>query len=83
MARTAKKTKTVTGATGENAALDTQIRSVGDMAMEVVAALSAPELVPEPDMTAEVETVADMGSVAAESANAPEPEPAAESNSGA
>ncbi|KAB2715172.1 ParB N-terminal domain-containing protein [Brucella intermedia] len=74
MARTAKKTKAVTVATVENAAADAQIRSVGDVAMEVVAALPAPE--PEPAMTAEAETVA------VEPVNAPEPEPVAETPTG-
>ncbi|MND38613.1 Chromosome-partitioning protein Spo0J [compost metagenome] len=56
MARTAKKTKAVTVATAENTATDAEIRSVGDVAAEVVAALPAPE--PETAMTAETETVA-------------------------
>ncbi|MBN8930413.1 MAG: ParB/RepB/Spo0J family partition protein, partial [Rhizobium pusense] len=46
MARTAKKTKAVTVATAEHAAMVAEIRSVGDVAAEVVAALPAPE--PEP-----------------------------------
>lgn len=69
MARTAKKTKAVTVATA-----DAEIRSVGDVAAEVVAALPAPE--PETVMTAEAETVA------AEPANVPEPEPVAETATG-
>ncbi|KAB2703723.1 ParB/RepB/Spo0J family partition protein [Brucella intermedia] len=56
MARTAKKTKAVTVATAEHAATDAEIRSVGDVAAEVVAALPAPE--PETSMTTETETVA-------------------------
>lgn len=56
MARTAKKTKAVTVATAEHAAVDVEIRSVGEVATEVVAALPAPE--PETAMTAEAETVA-------------------------
>ncbi len=66
MARATKKTKAVTVATAENAATDAQIRSVGDVAMEVVGALPALEPIPDPDMTLEAETVADMESVAAE-----------------
>ncbi|MGV2052491.1 ParB/RepB/Spo0J family partition protein [Agrobacterium sp. 22-209-1] len=54
MARTAKKTKTVTVATDENVATNAEIRSVGDVAAEVVAALHAPE--PETAMTAETAT---------------------------
>ncbi|MBC8719950.1 ParB/Srx family N-terminal domain-containing protein [Ochrobactrum sp. Marseille-Q0166] len=74
MARTAKKTKAVTVATAENAAKDAEIRSVRDVAAEVVAALPAPE--PEPAMTEQAETVA------AEPANAPEPETIAEAATG-
>nr|WP_313533771.1 ParB N-terminal domain-containing protein [Brucella anthropi] len=74
MARTAKKTKAVTVATVENAATDAEIRSVGDVAAEVVAALPAPE--PEAAMTVETETVA------AEPANAPEAETVAETATG-
>lgn len=51
MARTAKKMKAVTVVTAEHAATDAEIRSVGDVATEVVAALSS---APEP----ETETVA-------------------------
>jgi len=51
MARTAKKTKAVTVATVENVAADAEIRSVGEVAAEVVAALPAPE--PETVVTAE------------------------------
>lgn len=50
MARTAKKTKAVAAA-AEIVATGCAIRSVGDVAMEVVAALPAPEPVPTPDMT--------------------------------
>ncbi|WP_407975891.1 ParB/RepB/Spo0J family partition protein [Brucella pseudogrignonensis] len=46
MVRTAKKAKAVTVATAENAATDAEIRSVGDVAAEVVAEVPAPE--PEP-----------------------------------
>jgi ParB family chromosome partitioning protein len=66
MARTAKKTKAVAVAAAEIVATDAAIRSVGDVAMEVVAALPAPEPVPDPDMTVEAETVADTASVEAE-----------------
>ncbi len=62
MARTAKKTKAVTVATVENAAADAEIRSVGEVAAEVVAVLPAPE--PESAVTAEAETVADTVPVA-------------------
>ncbi|WP_425645424.1 ParB N-terminal domain-containing protein [Agrobacterium leguminum] len=68
MARTAKKAKAVTVATAENAVADAEIRSVGDVAVEMVAALPAPE--PEAAMTVETETVA------VEPANAPEAETA-------
>ncbi len=64
MARTAKKTKAVTVATAEHAAVDAEIRSVGDVAANVVAALPAPDQ--------ETETVT------AEPANIPEAEPVAE-----
>lgn len=74
MARTAKKTKAVTVATAENAAADAEICSVGGVAMEVVAALPAPEPVPDTDLTAEAQTVADTASVAVEPANASEAE---------
>ena len=74
MTRTAKKTKAVTVATAENAATDAEIRSVGDVAAEVVAALPAPE--PEAGMTVETETVV------AEPANAPEAETSAETATG-
>ncbi|MDH1270188.1 ParB N-terminal domain-containing protein, partial [Rhizobium pusense] len=74
MARTSRKTKAVTVATVAEAAADAEIRSVGDVAAEVVAALPAPE--PEPAMTEEAETVA------AEPANAPEPETVAETATG-
>lgn len=57
MARTAKKAKAVTIATVENAAVDAEIRSVGDVAAEVVAAWPAPEPEPENIMTAEAETI--------------------------
>ncbi|MBF2717710.1 ParB N-terminal domain-containing protein [Agrobacterium vitis] len=51
MARTAKKTKAVTVATVENAAADAEIRSVGEVVADLVAALPAPE--PETVVTAE------------------------------
>lgn len=43
MTRTAKKAKAVTVATAENATADTEIRSVGEAAADVVAALPAPD----------------------------------------
>ncbi|MCD4514321.1 ParB/Srx family N-terminal domain-containing protein [Brucella pseudogrignonensis] len=55
MARTVKKAKAVRVATVENAATDVEIRSVGDVATEVVAALPVRE--PENIMTAEAETI--------------------------
>ncbi|MCE6076352.1 chromosome partitioning protein ParB [Agrobacterium vitis] len=51
MARTAKKMKAVTVETVENAAVDAEIRSVGEVAAEVMTALPAPE--PETVVTAE------------------------------
>ena len=51
MARTAKKAKTVTISTVETVAADAEIRSIGEVAADVVAALPAPD--------AEAETVAD------------------------
>jgi ParB family transcriptional regulator, chromosome partitioning protein len=60
MARTAKKTKAVTVATAENVVADVEIRSVREIAAEVVAVLPAPEPAPE--------TVADVVSVTAEPA---------------
>lgn len=68
MARTAKKTKTVTVATVEDASAEAENRSVG----EVAAALPAPE--PETAMAAEAETVADAASVAADTVSAPQAE---------
>ncbi|TKT82469.1 ParB/RepB/Spo0J family partition protein [Aquamicrobium sp. LC103] len=74
MARTSKKAKAVTVAMVAEAAADTEIRSVGDVLANVVAALPASE--------AEAETVADAASVAAEAVNAPEAEAAAVPASG-
>lgn len=54
MARNAK-TKAITIATAEHAATDAEIRSVGEVATEVVAAWPAPE--PETVMTEEAETI--------------------------
>ncbi|KAJ32805.1 plasmid stablization protein ParB, partial [Agrobacterium tumefaciens] len=72
MARTAKKTKAVAVAAAENVATDAEIRSIGDVAVEVVAALPAPKPVPDPDITAEAETVTDAAIVAEEPATGTE-----------
>jgi ParB family chromosome partitioning protein len=66
MARTAKKAKAVTVATAEDATVDTEIRSVGEAAADVVAALPAP----------------DAAGLAAEAANAPEVETITENATG-
>jgi ParB family chromosome partitioning protein len=67
MARTAKKTEAVTVATVGNAAADTKIRSVGEIAADVVAALPVPEPAPE--------TFADAASITV-AVSAPEAEAA-------
>ncbi len=72
MARTAKKTKTVTVATVEDAAAEAENRCVGEVAADVVAALLAPEA--ETAMTTKAEAVADAASVAADTVSATQSE---------
>lgn len=61
MARTPKKAKAVTVATAEAAAADTEIRSVGDVLANVVAALPAPEAAAEAVAVEETAAVAPHG----------------------
>lgn len=74
MARISKKAKAITVSTVAEAAADSEIRSVGDVLANMVAALPASE--------AEAETVADAAGVAVEAVSAPEAEAAAVPASG-